>query len=1058
MADAQSVTRLRVDQNRRWQEGERVQVEAYLDDQPGLRADPEAVLDLIYNEIVLREEQGDRPQLEEYVRRFPQFAEHLRLQFDVHQLFEDGTKRVDMDHEPAPVVLPHGGQTFAEYELLRELGRGGMGVVYLARHGPLKRLVALKMILSGAFADAKDRARFRTEAEAVARLQHPHIVQIYDVGEENGLPFFALEYVDGLSLDRFLGSRPQPVGPSAQLLETLARAVHYAHQQGIVHRDLKPANILLAGVRGQAAGAREDTDSVSSRASNPWPVTPIPKITDFGLALQLDEASLRTPMEAFIGTPSYMAPEQAAARVKEIGPQSDVYALGAILYQALTGRPPFQGQTMLETLAMVRDQDPPPPTRWQAEVPADLEVICLKCLEKEPAKRYGSALDLAEDLRRFLSGEPIGARPVSRLERTVKWVRRRPWVAAFTAVSAAAALALAVGIPWHFVNARAKEEQGGDAKWQAVQQARATFRYFFQLQEEAFFPGFAAALTPDQDPAADLQQTTDKVRQALALVRMTLAEEDQPSLDPHWSPREQEAIRGGCYHLLMALAEAQARPLPHQSGGDERRQLRQALQLVDRAARLEPKMQAHHLRRARYLRRLGDEAAADRERRQAAGVQPTDMVDFFLRGEEEFQYGDARLAVRDFEKALVLEPADFWSRCFLGCCYLKLGQPAAAQSRLSECIAQRPEFVWAYVLRALADTNKRDFDGAQADLRHAWDLKPNEEARYFLLVSRGHLHFRKDELADAVADLKEAITLKPNLFHAHDDLAHVYARAKDYESAALEFAEVLRLQPPRLVRAEPYVWRSHSLVLQQKFEEAVQACDASLRINPDAAVAYGLRALALLNLKRFAEAVKSFDQYLAKGGRPVVDFYVGRGYARQQLADYLGARDDYSHALDLQPEASDLYLYRGWAYFFADAWKPAQRDFADALRLSPDLADAYVGRGLAQAMQGLHEKALVDAGNALRLEPDTPEMMHNVACIFALAAGAAAAQSDAASQAQAIRLQEESVKTLRKALMLLPPAQRRAFWRDKMLPDKALDSIRRGAAFRKLEVEMASPG
>ncbi len=313
-------------------------------------------------------------------------------------------------------VAPLSGVQVPGYEILRELGRGGMGVVYEAMQIKLNRRVALKMILHGGHAGKAARDRFRTEAEAIARLQHPHIVQIHEIGECEGLPFFSLEFCSGGTLANKLKGIPLPPMEAAALVETLARAMDAAHQAGVVHRDLKPANVLL------------DKDGQ-------------PKVTDFGLAKKVDEVG-QTGSGAVMGTPSYMAPEQAGGHSKEVGPAADVWALGTILYECLTGRPPFKAATTMQTLMQVIGDDPVPPTRLNAKVPRDLEVVCVKCLRKEAPNRYDSALDLAEELRRFRAGEPIKARPAGRLERTVRWCRRNPAVAALLFL---VALALTAG-------------------------------------------------------------------------------------------------------------------------------------------------------------------------------------------------------------------------------------------------------------------------------------------------------------------------------------------------------------------------------------------------------------------------------------------------------------------------------------------------------------------------------------------------------------------------------------------------------------------------------------
>jgi WD40 repeat protein len=325
------------------------------------------------------------------------------------------------------------------YEILGELGRGGMGVVYKARQISLKRVVALKTILGGRHAGADQRTRFRAEAEAAARLQHPNIVQVHEIGAYGGHPYFSMEYVEGASLAQHLTRRLLPAPEAAALVARLADAIHFAHQQGIVHRDLKPANVLLSLVPGPLSLAEDKGPGTADPG-------PIPKITDFGLAKQLQGDSGLTQSGAILGTPSYMAPEQAAGQGKGIGPAADIHALGAILYEALTGRPPFHGATVMDTLYQVREMEPVPPSRLQAQVPRDLEVICLKCLRKEPARRYATAGELVEDLRRFLAGESIRARPAGAPERAWRWCRRKPVVAGLLAALALSLLGGVAGV------------------------------------------------------------------------------------------------------------------------------------------------------------------------------------------------------------------------------------------------------------------------------------------------------------------------------------------------------------------------------------------------------------------------------------------------------------------------------------------------------------------------------------------------------------------------------------------------------------------------------------
>jgi WD40 repeat protein/serine/threonine protein kinase len=419
-----------------WVAGGRPRAEEFVAELPPA-ARPELLRELLRIELEQRRRRGEQPAADEYAARFP----------------EQKARLADLLAGPAPLPAVPG------YEVVRVLGQGGMGVVYLARQLGLNRPVALKMILAGACAGERERARFHTEAEAVARLRHPNIVQVYEVGEHDGRPYLALEYVEGGSLADRLGGTPQPARRAAELVEALARAVHDAHQQGVVHRDLKPANVLLqrSEVGGQKSEVRSQRSEDRGRelgaaSSDLCPLTSDlwPKITDFGLAKRLDTDSGQTGSGAVLGTPSYMAPEQAEGKSNAIGPAADVYALGAILYELLTGRPPFKGATVLDTLEQVRAQEPVPPRRLQPKLPRDLDTVCLKCLQKDPRRRYASAADLAADLRAFVEDRPIRARPVGPVGQAVKWARRRPAVAALLA-ALVCGTALAAGlITWQW--------------------------------------------------------------------------------------------------------------------------------------------------------------------------------------------------------------------------------------------------------------------------------------------------------------------------------------------------------------------------------------------------------------------------------------------------------------------------------------------------------------------------------------------------------------------------------------------------------------------------------
>lgn len=327
---------------------------------------------------------------------------------------------------PAPTTIER--PNIPGYEILDDLGRGGMGVVFKARQVSLNRIVALKILQPHALITPEQFARFRSEAELLARIHQPNIVTIFDIGEHEGRPYFTMEYVDGPNLAQFLAGRPQDPKAAAQLIETLANAIQVVHDCGIIHRDLKPANVLVGG--GQWAVGSKIPDLLLTAHYPP----PTLKITDFGLAKDWTAGRDLTQTGMAMGTPNYMAPEQARCRPSEVGPAADIYALGAMLYELLTGRPPFDAATPAEAIALLLREDPLPPSRLRAGLPRDLTVICLKCLEKAPRQRYGTASALAEDLRRFQSNEPIRARPMGTIERSLRWCRRRPLVAALASL------------------------------------------------------------------------------------------------------------------------------------------------------------------------------------------------------------------------------------------------------------------------------------------------------------------------------------------------------------------------------------------------------------------------------------------------------------------------------------------------------------------------------------------------------------------------------------------------------------------------------------------------
>jgi tetratricopeptide (TPR) repeat protein len=828
------------------------------------------------------------------------------------------------------------------------------------------------------------------------------------------------------------------------------------------------------------------------------------------LAKSVGDPSGPTHTGDVLGTPSYMAPEQAAGKVKEINPASEVYALGAVLYEMLTGRPPFKGESTTATLLQVLQEEPVAPSRFRARLPRDLETVCLKCLRKEPGKRYPTAQDLADDLERFLDGQPITARPVTLWERGLKWARRRPAVAALLAVTTTAAFLLGLILLGqhareHRRQAHARLEVEGllergtralggqdwkDAGWhleaalaridsepsladlrpraeemraEAGQRQRAldTDRQFVSRRDEALFLGMNSrgTLLAGLDGAAQRLAAEAAARRALDLMGLDLDGDAGWEPDPCFrDPARRAELTTDCYTLLLVLADLVAHRDPP---GPER--YREALRVVARASRLRPPTRAYHLRRAHYLEQLGDGGSARRERRAAAAVPLVTALDFFLIGDERYRRGDLDGAVRVFEDAVGVQPGHFWAQHSLAYCYLVRQQWDKARSGLTVCLALRPDFVWPHLMRGFAHRELRAFVASESDFRRAEDLlahQPTREARYVLHLNRGLLRLMEGRLDESADDFRQALRLRPDDYAPYLNLARVCRRQDRPDEAARLFEHALSLRPPDLVVAGYHGERGRDLYDRGDYEGAVAQCRAALARRPDYAYAHAVLGLALLKLQRPEQAARAFDRYLQCGGRPLADVYRGRGTARVRLGDYLGARDDYARALELQPGDAELYAHRGWAYFFADSWRPALADFQRALELRAGQADAWVGSGLARVMLGQYREAVGDADEALRRRPDTPEMMLNLACLFAQAA--VRAEADAAGpgrEALAGRYRERALKRIGQALALLRPEERPLFWREKIAPDHALDPIRSCPEFRKWagEYDQAGP-
>jgi serine/threonine-protein kinase len=801
------------------------------------------------------------PELLPVVRHRWQTIRHLRADLDV--LFPPSSQNIT--NSPA---VPADGLTIPQipgHEVETVLGRGGMGIVFRARHVRLNRPVAIKMLLAGAYAQPTERERFRREAEAVASLRHPNVVQVYDVGEVDGHPYFTMEYVDGGSLAQKLTGTPPPARAAAELLTTLAAAVHAAHVAGIVHRDLKPGNVLLA-----ADGT--------------------PKVGDFGLARRLDGDSDLTRTGVAVGTPSYMAPEQVDGKTDAVGPATDVHALGSILYELLTGRPPFKGETSEETLRQVVSQDPVAPSKLNPRVPRDLETVCLKSLHKSPARRYASARELADDLGRFLEGKPVRARPVGIGERTVKWARRRPTVAVLVvALFALSAVAAGTGIWLRHQEAdrRAdKEKREGQAR---ADLEAALGRADGLGQEERWQEALnvlagvstqvAEANSPDLEQRLGEAQSGFRIAQRLEGVRDSTArgEGEQRVEYQRWAANYKVAFQEAGLNIdddPEAVADFIRRSAirdPLVAAIEDRALVAFVLndeKLTDRLltiARLSDRAypwvsRLHDPTVWRDPGRLKELAATANAASPAPTAHQLGLLGLLLRQANEYTQSTQILG-----DACRRRPGSFWLNHETGFALWIEKRNVESAAYYRNALNLRPGD--ADVCGRLAEVllNAGQTDEALAASRHAVKLSPALEHRESLVRALASTGYWKD----AEVECQRALEIDPTFYAPYTSLAMLLMSHKRYEDSAKMFRRVYEIDP----NAVPsYDFLGSVLADLGRHEEAIAAYRRLMKNEPENTVLPMYLAKSLVALGRKKEALAELRAAIAR--KPANDWII----------------------------------------------------------------------------------------------------------------------------------------------------------------------------------------
>lgn len=911
---------------------------------------------------------------------------------------------------PASKSAPR--ERVGRYAMNKFHAKGGMGEIWLAQDLDIGRAVAFKKMRPGCAKDG-----FLLEAQVTGQLEHPGIVPIHELGtDDEGQPFYVMKFIQGRTLSDVIKEYHSPDtahGESRevqqvrllQMFVSLCQTMAYAHSRAVLHRDLKPDNVMVGSYGetlvldwglAKVVGAPEETD-----ASRPE-------------GIRLSGDTMETQAGSIKGSPTYIAPESARGEVDQIDQKTDIFLLGGILYSILTGNPPRSTKKLSEMLKMAAKEAPPPPRTLNAKIPKPINAICAKALAFKKEDRYDSAQDLAEDVQRYLAGEPVSAYQESFFERAGRWCRRHRTAI----VRTVAALTFVVLVVFSVTKYREMEAEAAQklqeveldrqkaaaeaALLQSQETARSELKKFRRLADEARY--FAANSDPatENAPFFDPKQGVIKARAALAIVQPWGSDLDGLPVESERSPLRKEV-----YELLLLLAH-----LTSQQGADAPSG-KEVLSLLKWANQLYPSTRGYHRLRGWALDIQGDKEAAAQEKERAENVNtPTTALDHFLLG-EQFRIKATRLAkapspdqdwqpdksflaraIEEYRKSLDIDPENYWSHFQLGRCYLSLGKGAEAVETLGTCVALRPTSPWGYSARGLAFAFLKNYPAAKLDLDRAISLAPDFRPPQ---LNRGVVHTKMKNFEEALLDF-DAVLQPPSekkLIQAAYYRGHLYLEKKDFQKALADFNLVA--QEETGIR-QVHLLRAQILFFEGKDEEGFKALNAYLSsgegFDPESAAAYEGRGRHLRLLAQEFQnpqrkhcillALEQLQKAEQLGGKSV-PLFDNLGAVKEGLGSYQEAVTYYSKAIDLEAKNARLSTKRGWAYekLVPPNYMAAQADFTAALEIEPGHAEAHTGLGYVQACLGQAAEAQRQANLAVLHGSGDYLILHNVACIYA---------------------------------------------------------------------------